>query len=103
MLHYSNFQCFNQLAFNTPFLGHFIRRTETFMTISGARVRFWERGLIIEGQEMTHKTTRVVLDLRIRCKVLNWQLSAAAHVSNLFLPSLPASETFEIVVSHEDY
>ena len=103
MLHYSNFQLFNQLAYNTPLLGHFIRRTETFMTISGAHVRFWNRGLIIEGQEMTHKTTRVDLDLRIRCKALDWQLSAAAHVSNLFLSSLPALETFEIVVSHEDY
>ena len=40
ILNRSDFGLFNQLVFDTPLLGHFIRRTETFMTIHRARVEF---------------------------------------------------------------
>ena len=103
MLHYSDFHFFNQLVFNTPLLRQFICRTETFMTISRARVRFWDGSFRLVGVQETTDGTRVVLDLKISCKALDWQLSAVAQVSNLFLSSLPALETLEIILSNEDY
>ena len=100
MLDYSRFHFFNQLVFDTTLLRHFIRRTETFMTISGACVQFWGGSFTLVGQEYTRRT---VLYLEISCKALDWQLSAVAQVSNLFLSSLPTLETLEIVLPHEDY
>ena len=104
MLDYSDFHFFHQLVIDTPLLGHFTRRTESLMSISGARVQFRDGGFWLVGQkDTTADINRIVLSLQISCEALDWQLSAAAHVSNLFLSSLQALETLEIVVSHEDY
>jgi hypothetical protein len=103
MLNQINFCFFNQLVFETPLLRHFTRRTQTFMSISGARVQFFDWGFWLVGQkDMTADTKRIVLSLHISCEALDWQLSAAAQVSNLFLSSHLDLETLEIVVPHEN-
>ena len=106
MLSDSNFYFFNQLVFETPLLGHFTRRTELFTTIHTARVQFFDWGFWLVGQkDVTADTKRIVLSLHVRCKALDWQLSAAAQVSKLFLSSQLALETLEIraVVPHENH
>jgi len=57
MLNKSHFYFFNQLVFDTPLLGHFIRHTETFMTTHTARVQFSSWGVRValwEREEMAH-------------------------------------------------
>ena len=100
----SDFYFLNQLVFDTALLGHFIRRTETFMTINIARVEFMDGFIqvILEREEKTNNN-REVLHLEIKCKALDWQLSAVAQILNSFSSSLPALETLNVVVSHEDF
>ena len=104
MLNQSRFLFFNQLVFDTPLLGHFIRRTETFMTIRTARVGFYSSAVWVtfSAQEMASNDSRT-LTLSISCKPLDWQLSALPQVLNSFLPSLSTLESLEIVVSRQDW
>jgi hypothetical protein len=103
MLNESDFCLFNQLVFDTPLLGHFICHTKTFLTISGARVRFWDKTIWITlfGREEVTNNNRKVLDLEISCHALDWQVSAVTQVLNSFLSSLPALEALEILASHK--
>ena len=103
MLNQSYFCFFNQLIFDTPLLGHFIRRTETFMTIHGARAEFLSQAvwLTLWGRGEMANDTREALHLEISCKPLDWQLSALAQVLNAFLPSLRTLESLKIAVSHK--
>jgi hypothetical protein len=103
MLNETTFYFFNQLVFNTPLLGHFIRRTETFMTINSVHVQFSDRfiQIILGRQEMTNINRKI--DVKIRCDALDWQLSAVAQVLDSFLSSLPALETLDIEVSHKGW
>jgi hypothetical protein len=50
ILNESYFWFFNQLVFDTPLLGHFICRTETFMTINTAHVLFLNL-VVVVGEE----------------------------------------------------
>ena len=100
MLKCGRFYFFNQLLFDTQLLGHFIRRTETFMTIHRARIEFntstvWITFWGLEASEP--------LWLDIRCGPLDWQLSALVPILNSILSSLPALEILEIAVSREDW
>jgi len=90
----SHFWFFNQLVFDTPLLGHFIRRTETFMTIHTAHVKFrsWDVMVTLSGLD------REALKLKISCKPLDWQLSALAQVLGSFLSSLPTLESLKITI-----
>jgi len=95
---------FNQLVFDTPPLGHFIRRTETFMTIHRAHVQFFSPAAVVvslSGQEEMGINDREALRLKISCKPLDWQLSAIAQVLNSFLSSLSRLESLEITVFHK--
>jgi len=106
ILHQSYFCLFNQLIFDTPLLGCFICRTETFMTIHTAHVEFHSSAVEVTlwGQEaMIDNNTNEALQLEISCEPLDWQLSALAQVFGSFLSSLPALESLEIAVSHEDW
>ena len=47
ILNQSDFYFFNQLVFDAPLLGHFIHRTETFMTIHTASVGFYSTGVVV--------------------------------------------------------
>ena len=96
MLNASYFCFFNQLVFDTPLLGHFIRRMETFVTVHTARVEFFRRAVMVKllGRE----EDREALQLKISCEPLDWQLSAVAQVLNSFLTSLPTLESLEIAV-----
>jgi len=98
------FWFFNQLAFDTPLLGHFIRRTETFMTIHTARVVFFDGTIVVIllGIGETADDDRVALHLAISCEPLDWQLSALAQVLDSFLSSLQTVESLEIRVRHPD-
>jgi len=106
MLNQSDFRLFNQLVFNTPLLGHFIHRTETFTTIHTARIEFSSRAVQVTllGREGTGNNTSdsEALFLRISCKPLDWQLSAVAQVLNSFLSSLPTLESLSIKESPGD-
>ena len=108
MLNQSCFSFFNRLVFDTPLLGHFIRRTGVFVTIRTARVKFnsLDVGVILLGQEEmdnhdgeSHKPLR----LRISCQPLDWQISAVAQVLNSLLSSLPTFETLEIAVDRGNW
>ena len=105
MLNQSYFCFFNQLVFDTPLLGHFIRRTETFMTIHRARVQFfsWAVVVTLSGREEMANGDGETLRLEIACKPLDWQLSALAQVMKSFLSSLPTLESLEIAVSRRDW
>ena len=61
------FRLFNQLVFDTPLLGHFIRRTETFMTINRAHVEFSRWGVEVKfwGHDEMNNSDDELLDLHI--------------------------------------
>ena len=107
ILNRSYFSFFNRLVFDTPLLGHFIRRTEIFMTIQTAQVEFYSQDVrvVLLGQEMDNHdgASPEPLELRVSCKPLDWQLSAVAQVLNSLLSSLPALETLEIEVDRGDW
>jgi len=102
MLNRSHFRFFNQLVFDAPLLGHFIRRTETFMTIHTAHVEFNSSVVRVtfRRQEMANNDFQT-LTLSISCNPLDWQLSALPQVLNSFLSSLSTLESLEIAVSRE--
>ena len=108
ILNKTYFHFFNQLVFDTPLLGYFIGHTGAFTTIHKACVQFrgWTIQVILLGQEemaAVINNNRKVLDLKICCEGLDWQVSAVAQVLNSFSSSLPALETLEVVVSREDW
>ena len=105
MLNRSHFRFFNQLVFDTPLLGQFIRRTETFMTTCTARVEFSSSdvGVTLWGQEEVANDGMETQSLSISCKPLDWQLSALPQVLNSFLTSLSTLESLEIAVSRKDW
>jgi len=104
MLNQSYFSFFNQLVFDAPLLGHFIRRTETFMTIHTAHVEFNSSGVWItfSRQEMANNYVTTLYS-EVLCNPLDWQLSALPQVLNSFLPSLSTLESLEIAIDHEDW
>jgi len=99
------FWFFNQLVFDTPLLGHFIRRTETFMTIHTACMQFFSDNIVVilPGLGETADDDQVALNLSISCEPLDWQLSALAQVLDSSLSSLQTVESLEIQVYHEDW
>jgi len=105
MLYQCEFYLFNQLVFDTPLLGHFIRRTETFTTTHTARVQFNSSAVRVTfwRQEMAYYNDVTTLYSEVLCNPLDWQLSALPQVLNSFLPSLSTLESLEIEVSHEDW
>ena len=94
------FRFFNQLVFDTPLLGKFIRRTEKFTTIHTARVQFFSENILITlpGLGETVRCDHVALCLAISCEPLDWQLSALAQVLDSFLSSLKTVEGLKIEV-----
>jgi len=105
MLNRATFNFFNQLVFDTPLLGHFIRRTEIFMTSHAARVVCSDSAIRIRlsDQEEIVYDGRQLLSLQISCKPLDWQLSALPQVLNSFLSSLSTLESLQIAVSRKDW
>jgi len=104
VLNQCEFYLFNQLVFDAPLLGHFIRRTETFMTIRTAHVEFDSSAVWVTfwRQEMANNDV-TTLSLEVLCNPLDWQLSALPQVLNSFLPSLSTLESLEIAIDHEDW
>jgi len=105
VLYDARFRLFNQLVLDTPLLGHFIRRTETFMTIHTAPVQFSSDNIAVTlpGLGETADDDFVALYLTISCEPLDWQLSALAQVLDSLLSSLQTVENLEIEVYHEDW
>jgi len=107
-LNESYFRFFNQLVFDTPLLGHFIRRTDAFMAIHTAHVEFFSSvvGVTLSGHDSHEEmddNDGEALELRISCKPLDWQVSALAQVLNSSLSSFLTLESLEIAVPHEDW
>ena len=105
ILNRSDFCFFNQLVFDTPLLGNFIHRTETFMTLHTARVEFFSWAVVIAlwGRKEMANNDWDTLRLEITCKPLDWQLSALSQVLNSFLSSFPTVENLKIIVSRKDW
>jgi hypothetical protein len=86
---------FNQLIFNTPLLGHFISRTETFKAPHRARVTFTEDQVNVRlyppNRDSFHE-----ISLAISCRPSDWQLSSLAQVCDSALSPLPTLERLEI-------
>ena len=105
LLDRSEFDLFNQLVFDTPLLGHFIRRTEAFMTSHAARLEFHNIlttqairiGLLEREETADGELDRHVRWLTISCKPLDWRrFSALTQVLNSFLSSLSMLESLKI-------
>jgi hypothetical protein len=88
---------FNQLIFDTPLLGHFISRTETFEAPHRARVTFTEGEVEVRlyrrNEDSLHETSS---SLAISCRPSDWQLSSLSQVCDSALSSLPTLERLEI-------
>jgi len=96
---------FNQLIFDTPLLGRFVRCTETFRKTSRARIIFFCPNVVVtlSGLEETADSDRNALWLQVSCGPLDWQLSALVQVLSSFLSLLQTLESLEILVSRSDW
>ena len=105
ILNRSDFCFFNQLVFDSPLLGNFIRRTETFMTLHVARVELFSWAVVVTlwGREEIANNHWDALRLEINCKPLDWQLSALSQVLQSFLSSFTTLEHLKIIVSRKDW
>ena len=107
ILNQAEFYFFNQLVFDIPLLGHFIRRTEIFTTVHRALVQIFSDNIMVILPEVGVTADyadddQVAVQLSISCGSLDWQLSALAQVLDPFLSSLQRVESLEIAVYHED-
>ena len=102
ILNQCNLYLFNQLVFDTPLLGHFIRRTETFMTINRAHVTFSPSYVEVSLEERPYSYEKA-LQLNITCQPLDWQLSAVVQILNSFLPFLPHLERLSLSIECDDH
>jgi len=84
MLNHSELYFVNQLVFDTPLLGQFIRRTETFMKIHMARVEISSGNVEVTlwGREEMADDDMETRSLSISYRRLDWQLSALPQVLN---------------------
>jgi hypothetical protein len=105
MLNRSDLCFFNQLVFDTPLLGHFIRRTESFMTTHAARVECFDSTIWIRlsEREVMPDDDSQGLCFGISCEPLDWQLSALAQILNSFLSSLLTLESLQIAIYRDDW
>jgi hypothetical protein len=105
ILNNSQFRLFNQLVFDTPLLGYFIRRMEIFMTSHSARIICSDSSIWIglSKREGMEGDDRQVLSLGISCRPVDWQLSALAQVLDSFLSSLPTLESLQVAVYGGDW
>ena len=92
-----DFWFFNQLVFDAPLFGHFIRRTEIFMTAHTVHLGFFPRRVEVSfrGKERPGPNEET-LQLAIICESLDWQLSAVVQVLNSFLSFLTPLESLTI-------
>jgi hypothetical protein len=87
---------FNQLIFDTPLLGHFISRTETFKAPHLAQVTFLESEVRVRLYLQHINGFHERLSLAISCRPSDWQLSSLAQVCDSALSPLPTLERLEI-------
>ena len=102
ILNQCNLYLFNQLVFDTPLLGYFIRRTETFMRTHGARVTFSPSYVEVSLEERPNSYEEA-LQLNITCQPLDWQLSAVVQILNSFLSFLPHLESLDLGIECDDH
>ena len=92
---------FNQVMFDTPLLGHFISRTETFTAVHRADVVFRTLGVQISLVRRNRTLYNIdnnleTLTLLILCKPSDWQLSSIAQICDSIIPPLPTLRTLGI-------
>jgi hypothetical protein len=87
---------FNELIFDTPFLGHFISRTETFKAPYLALISFREDEVDIGLYPRNGNGE--ISSLAISCRPSDWQLSSLAQVCDSALSPLPTLESLEIYI-----
>ena len=87
---------FNQLIFDTPLLRHFLCRTDIFKVPHLANVAFDNRAIILTVFSRGVTGGHSLLELRISCKPLDWQLSSLVQVCSSSLPPLSTLKRLEI-------
>ena len=87
---------FNQLIFDTPLLGHFISRTETFKAPRRAREMFRESKVEVGLDPQDGNVFYKISSLEISCRPSDWQLSSLTQVCDSALSPLPTLEFLEI-------
>jgi F-box-like len=87
---------FNQLIFHTPFLRHFISRTETFKVSHQADIRFCPDHVEVTLRRPDRMDKQGTLSLEISCGPSDWQLSSLAQICDSALSPLPTLEHLEI-------
>ena len=108
VLHEGVFSFFNdQLVFDTPLLGHFIRRTEGFMTSHAAHIECFDSSIWIRlsGRKEMADDDSQGLWMGVSCDPLEMQLSALslAQVLTSVSSSLSNLESLDIAVDREDW
>jgi hypothetical protein len=88
-----NINFFNQIDFHTPQLVQFICRTPNLGALNEARLCF---GIDAAGFYLSSPSVDGVLDLKVSCRELDWQLSFLEQYCTLFLPSTSALEDLYI-------
>jgi hypothetical protein len=85
---------FNQIIFDTPQFIQFISRTTPLRPFEKARVTFGRDAAAVELSSQTGKNK--VLEVRILCRELDWQVSSMEQVCTLCLPPLSTLESLYI-------
>ena len=89
LLHVVQITFFNQLVFDVSQLSKFIGRTPKLRTFNTADLTFRHRSVEMKLYPQDNPGfDRTMLAIGILCRELEWQFSALAQVSNLFLPLL---------------
>jgi len=86
---------FNQLTFDTPFLRHFISRTETFKSPYRASVQFRD-GSVQVTIYWTHARKNSQISFGVSCKPSDWQVWSLKQFWSSSLSPLLTLETLEI-------
>ena len=94
-LHQLVVRFFNQLTFDTPFLRHFIGRTETFKSPYRASVQFRD-GSVQVTIYWTHAMKNSHISFGVSCKPSDWQVWSLKQFWGSSLSPLLTLETLEI-------
>jgi hypothetical protein len=99
LLRVLNILFYNQLTFTVPHLLQFIGRTEN-LRFRAARLSFYPENVILtaDGDEENKINS---FDVRIGCRHVDWQVSAAAQIFGALVPALSVVE--HLFLSFDDH
>ena len=83
---------FNQILFDTPQFILFIKRTPMLKALGKARIAFGDHAVKVQISSEASSSPYEVLDVKILCTELDWQVSS---LEQIFIPSFPPLSTLE--------